>query len=232
MKNVLLVLALFFSSCGDNVTEGVADRDPIDNALADMDNGRWDEAIEILEDEIGGDEEPNLIYALLALAYAGKHGLDPLTYSIELTKTSDDGDEEGNAITNTFAALPEATDENIAGIKTAADFMALIPNDEKSLENVFLASMLYSAHFSLISKKFNTDGDAGLTAEELAGLSADEAAAIIESLLAASDILSGTDLEGGDTDKAAEQIDAIQDAIDDSEGATDQEKLQNFLSNQ
>ena len=106
IKYILLIIFVL-SSCGTNVGESTAEKDPIDEALVNMDNGKWGEAISILESELSTNSDLNLVYALLATAHAGKHGVDPISYSIKLGGSSEEGQ---NNITKTFAALPDATD--------------------------------------------------------------------------------------------------------------------------
>lgn len=228
-RHYILLLLIILSSCGTNVGESTAVKDPIDEALADMDNGKWDEAISILETELTTTTDLNLVYALLATAHAGKHGVDPINYSAKLGGTAEAGQ---NNITKTFSALPDATDENIIGIETAIEYINLIPEEERTLSNIFIAGMLYSVHVSLISKKFDEDGTGELSLEELANMTPEEAEAIIASLDAASDVFAGASVEGENSQKAAGKISAIQDEIAASPGASQTERLQNYLANQ
>lgn len=219
---------LFLAACGSNVGESTADKNSVDEALVLMEQRKWDEAISILENELSSTNELNLVNAVLASAYAGKYEVDHITYAAKLGESADEGQ---NNITKTFSALPEATDENIAGVEKAIAYINAIPDAEKTPENIFIASMLYSVHLSLISKKYDTDGGGGLTREELSAMTAEEAGAILESLSSASELLAANDVDGANFKKAAEKLGTIQEDIDNQPGS-ELEQVQGYLANE
>ena len=170
-----------------------------------------------------------LALSLLGQAYATSAGVDSVSYALALGESEDEGE---NAVTKTFDVLPDATDENIQKVETGLTHLGNITEADRRTEDVFKMSMYYSAHLSLITKKFDSDGLGGLTAEELADLSAEDAAAILASLANAENLLSASSVTGANEQKAAEKISAIQTDIDGQSGADDVEKLQSYLSSQ
>lgn len=227
LKILFALLAFVQLGCGDeNVGESTANKDPISAAIDALENNRPAEAISILDQELAASPSDPVVLSLLGSAHALSASVDPVVYAIAMGSTAEEGE---NNITKTFDALPDPTDENIASLETAYGYVAQIPEEDRINEDVFKLSMFYSAHLSLVTKKLNSDGVGGLSAEELANLSEEDALKILESLDAAADVLNGFTFDGAEQEKAAGKISDIQSDIDSSDGASQSEKLAAYL---
>ena len=254
MFRVLFVLSSLIAllACGGNVFKSVEKEDPDQDAIKAMEDQDPDKAIRILTDAlgsdieqiindssastlsqnlraaIGDDEDKARRLSLLSAAYAQKYGLDPLSVALKMAESSGGGD--GNGITALFPVLPEATAENIAGIDKALGILQAIPAERFTKADFYKQSILFSASMALRSKALDADGDGTISASEIISMTANDATTILSQLSGAAEAMGGADLNSESIAAVADQIDSLEAAIASQEGATQEEKLKNYLA--
>lgn len=229
-KFMLFVVLGAFTACGSNPYKSYEEKDPAEDATVALENNDANKAISILTDALEADPD-NVIYkSVLALAYAQRAGIDPLTIAQKMgTSSSSSSTSSGNGLTSLFSIMPDATDANIADVDVAVALLYSIPTAQRISADILKLAMFQVAAMTLRSKQLDTDGDGVLSTAELLQMTPESAVAILSQLAAAAGIYSGS-TSTSTTDKAAsEQISKIQTTIQDQPGATDQEKLQSYL---
>jgi hypothetical protein len=193
----------------------------------------------------------NKSVSLLSQAVAQLYGLDPLTVALKLaqskTSTSTEEDETtdttsgstsdassggANSITAIFPALPDPSEGNIAGFDKSAAILNSLNVNVLTAADLFKKALLLTATVSLRTKKLDTDGDGKISLLETTSLSASDATAILIGIASAAASVSGSSTGSGNGATAAANINALLSKIDAQEGATDEEKLRNYLANQ
>lgn len=241
IKILVLLPAILLTACGASIFYNVDNRDPAIDATVALEQGRSQDAIDILEDALLTDATNPTYLSLLGTAQAQLVGVDFLRIVLRMaandtTATTDSTDSSsgssttttdssGNDITFLFVVLPDATDENINGLDTAIATIESIADVDKISADQFKLTIFYTARLALRTKKFDADGDGLVSPAELLDLSDEDADAIIDSLLNAGDALEAA----GDAGASAEQIEELKNAIESSEGDTQAEKLRNYL---
>ncbi len=230
MKNFISSLVVIvIASCGANPYKTYEKKDPAEDATVALEDNDADKAISILTDALADDPDNNTFKSILALAYAQRAGIDPLTIAQRMGGNTSSASTSGNGLTSLFGIMPAATDAAIADVDTALVLLNSIPTDQRITADNLKFAMFQIAAMTLRSKQLDTDGDGVLSTEELLQMSTASAAAILSQLASAAGAYSGS-TSSSTTDKAAsEQISKIQTAIQGQPGATDQEKLQSYL---
>ena len=226
------------SSCGTSIFSLTEKKDPAEDATVLMEKDKTDEAIKILNRALAKDPENYQLISLLSSATAQKFGIDTINIALEMAKNASKTAESGtssaagsNGITALFAALPAATTERIDGIKEAIRIMETIPIGLRTESDNFKLTMMHTAVLGLVTKQFDKDGDGLVSPVEKLNITPEDAVTILSSLLSAQETMAlGTGANGASSSASLENISKIQDAINSSEGATDQEKLLNYLN--
>lgn len=233
MKNIILTLTIFgLVSCGANPFKTYEKKDPAEDATVALENNDADKAISILTKALEDEPDNNTYKSVLSLAYAQRAGIDPLTLAQKMggsDSATSSAAASGNGLTSLFGIMPEATDAHIADVDTAIALIISIPTPARITADTLKLAMFQIAAMTLRSKQLDINGDGILSVDELLNMSSTSATAILSQLAAAAGAYSGS-VSVSTTDKAAaEQITKIQTAIASQPGATDQEKLQNYL---
>jgi hypothetical protein len=220
------------NACGPNAFEAMEKKDPAEKATVALENGDAQKAIDILSDALADDPTNQQYISILSMAYAQRAGLDPLTLAQNMATSQSTGlASSSNGITSLFSIMPTATDAHIADVDQAVTLLISIPSaDRKSYDTLKLA-MFQTAAMTLRTKALDKNGDGELTADELLSMSTSSATSLLNQLASAAVAFSGATLPTGTTDaQAAAQITAIQSAISSQPGASDEEKLKNYLA--
>lgn len=234
---IIMLIPTMILACGKNFMSAMDKQDTDQEASRHMEDQRPDKAISILEEELADDPENYQLMSLLSAGYAQKYGVDLISFAQAMadkkktsssTGSSASSSSSGNGVTILFKVLPAATEENINGVKRALNLLLDIPGTERTTADNFKLALLQTSVLGLITKKYDTDGDGNISPAEIFSLKPDDALAIIQSLLAAQSLASGS-AETDNSKAAAGNIDDIKSQIDKQEGADDSEKLKNYL---
>ncbi len=227
----IILAATTVIACSSNTFSSLDAADPAEQAVVEMEKGKPQKAIDLLEKNLRDDPDNYQWISLLSAAYAQKFGIDTLSFAERLaTGTAFDG--SANAITAMYSILPDATDDNIAGITYANDLLLTIPEADRTEADHFKLALLSMAEMSIRTKKYDTNGDGVLSAEELLAMGSGDATAILGALLNSAEALAFANANGVNSEQAAEAITQIQSEIASQPGANDEEKLRNYLASQ
>ena len=222
----IILFSLWISSCGNSIFEAAEPtKDPAEEATRALEEGDYETAISVLTSALESEPTNYQYVSLLASAKAQKAGVDTMDFALEMASgnTSDSG------ITGLFSVVSDATADNLTALGEAVDLMDTIPSSDQTAADQFKTSMFYTSLMTMRTKALDTDGDGVLSAEELANnLNDSNASDIINSIVGAEDALANYTADDG-TGDAAGNVSAIKDAIDSQDGATDAEKLRNYL---
>jgi hypothetical protein len=133
-------------------------------------------------------------------------------------------------VTSLFSILPDATDSNINDVDEAVSLMLKIPAANRTTADVLKIAMFQTASLTLRTKKYDTNGDGIISVSELLGMTSGDAVTILTQIASAAAAFAGGDSTSTTDQAAAEQISAIQSAIGTCPGATQEDKLKNYLS--
>lgn len=202
----------------------------------------------IIEDKmnLGFSLTPQLV-SILASAHAQKYGVDPFDLALALASSSSDENEansnssgDENAMTKLFPVLPEATEENQAGLNQSLSILNSIGSSRFSNADFFKQALLLTANAAMVTKSLDKNGDGKIDINDAASLTIENAEALLDFLEQAAVAALGSaqaedsTIEGIESNaaKSAQSIDKIKEEICATEGSSDTEKIQNYLSNQ
>lgn len=186
--------------------------------------------------------------SLLSQAVALEFGIDPLTIALQLGTdsggttssgtangdTADDGSSntnQNNVISALFPVLPEATPANIEGFDKAQAILNSLPESLLTTADTFKKAILLTTGVSLRSKRLDTDGDGEISVSEAINLSVDDAQNLFNQLGSAAETIAGIDLGAeGSTAAATAAVTNILAEIQAQPGATDEERLRNYIA--
>jgi hypothetical protein len=188
---------------------------------------------------------PNLV-SILASAKAQLHGIDPFNIALQIadsatsttdssssTESSDTAAAGGtaNAVTSLFPVLPEASLENLHGLDVAMAILQSI-GTLKTVPDQYKEALFLTASVALVTKSLDTDGDGKISALESITLSDAAATILLNQIISAGAAAAAGGETSAETTPSAStaQIQALQSKIDAQEGATQEEKLRNFMA--
>lgn len=216
-------------SCGANPYKSYEKAEPAEDATVALENKDPQKAITILTKAIEKEPENWVYVSILALAYAERAGIAPLTLAQSMAKSSSSSS-TGNGVTSLFLIMPTATDEHIADVDKALELMISIPAASRTSADVLKIAMFQTSALTLRSKKYDLNGDGVISAEEALAMSGTDATAILSQLAsAAAAFASGSSTSTTDV-AAAAQITSIQTKIATCPGADQDAQLKNYLS--
>ena len=230
----LMLICWTLSGCGANFLASNEAKDPAEDAAIALERGDEDEAIKILEEALLDDSENPQFLSVLAAAYAQRAGIDPLSFAQGMA-AQESGDGSGDAqsqgsLVSLFGIMPVATEQGLLDIDKAITLLASIPADERSAGDPFKFAIYQTASMVLHMKILDTDGDGQLSLEEITNLSDNSASGLLSQLAGAAAILGGESADSATMAKAAENIGNYQTQIDAAPGATQEEKLRNYMA--
>lgn len=229
----LYIIALLVShlvSCGPNPFASYETKDPGEDATVALEDGNPNKAINILTDALKDDPENWQWVSILALAYAERAGINALTLAQKMASNSGSQTTSTNEVTSLFSLLPDATDANINDVDEAVALMLKIPALDRTTADVLKIAMFQTASLTLRTKKLDTNGDGIISVSELLGMTSGDALTILTQLSSAAAAFAGGDPSSSTDQAAAAQISTIQSAIGTCPGASQEDKLKNYLS--
>lgn len=231
-KILVLVLmswtASLTSSCGPNSYKSLEKKEPAEDATIALENNDAQKAIDILTSALSDDPTNQKYISILAMAYAQRAGVDPITLAMNMSNTS--ALAESNNVTSLFSVMPVATEDTIADVDKAVELLISIPTADRKTYDTLKLAMFQTAAMTLRAKILDTNGDGILSTEELLAMSSKSAIAMITQIAAAAGAFTGVDTSSATDKAAAEQITKIQAAIASEPGATDEAKLKSYLA--
>jgi hypothetical protein len=228
---ILMSLLLLTFGCGPNTLATLESDDPAEDATIALENNEPNKAINILTSALEDDPENWTYVSILALAYAERAGINALTLAQNMATNSENTQSSANEVTALFSILPDASDQNILDVDQAVSLMISIPSASRTTADVLKIAMFQTASLTLRTKKYDLNGDGVVSASELLAMSSGDAVAILSQLAGAASAFASGDSSSSTDQAAAEQIDAIQSAINSCSGTDQEEKLKNYLSN-
>lgn len=197
----------FCAACGQNQLKARAPASPYEEAQNKMENGDYLSARTLLEAIIEENPHNERAIALLAATYAAEVGIS----IIDLTEKglqSDSAADSGLA-----SIVPDATEVNLQIVKTAKDLIITIP-EENRVQDMSLGATIYVTVYGIMLITYLAQSDHIPTPEDLLE--------IISSLDQASELASANGIP-------ADQINAIQAAIESQSGETNEDKVSAYL---
>ncbi len=229
LASAALLTAL--SGCGVNVLSGTEKKDPADDAVILLEKGKPADAINLLEKALADDPGDATMLSVLSLAYAARAGLDPLGFATDMASDATTvGTSSQSGLVALFGVMPKATASNIADVDRAVQILTVDMTREQWLPgDTFKLAIFNTASMVLHLKVLDTNEDGTLSLEEITGLSDTSASGLLSQLTAAKAILAA-DPDNEALKKAAESVGKYQAQIDAAPGATEEEKLKNYLA--
>ncbi|MBC7659073.1 MAG: hypothetical protein H7249_05130 [Chitinophagaceae bacterium] len=222
---IILVSTLLFG-CQKNVFQPVDKAKPADQATAYMNDHQPDLAISTLNEAMKNDPNNFQLVSLMASAKAQKAGIDTFNLVVKLATSGVSG---SNGLTAMFSVLP-AVDANNRGLMLeVVNLLQSIPQNSRTNEDNFKATIFNAAFTALQAKFFDQNGDGQYTVDELKNLDDTSANAIINSLLDAQNsavLYQGAAANG----VAAGKVQDVVTQLEAQPGATNADKLRNYLA--
>lgn len=226
---IWLATALF--SCGDNVYKSQEKTEPAEDAVLELENGNPNKAIDILEAALVDDPGNPKYLSVLSYAYAARAGVEPLKLVSKMTTTASGEEASENELILLFGVVPEATEDTLADIDKAVSILVLdIAADDRLPGDTLKLAIFQTASLVMHLKAIDTDGDGELELEEIADFSDLSAASLLNQLASAQVLLASSDPDDQTSLQAAEALGKYQSQIDAMPGATNEEKLKNYLA--
>lgn len=245
MKSVFLLclLVLLMSACADtNFAESYTENTPEEEARIKLEEKDYDGAITAYEALIAENPTEYKYYPLLATAYAANAGVK----IIDMVQAQiDSGGSGGAGIFDTMGTFvpDDPTDAQMTSLNTAIDWLESMPTDHRSDAGLYeysaeasLSLTLYlAASSSMLLKRYqppevtNAEGEeepAEFTREDLEEMSDEEVDALLDNL----DTIAAQDSSTEANQAVEAQVEATLESIEAQEGATQKEKLINYLA--
>jgi hypothetical protein len=235
--STIIILTLLVTGCGDNLLKSAEEEEPAEDAVLELENNNPDKAIDILEAALANDPGNPKLLSILSYAYAARAGVEPLKLAANMTKTSSDStDGSDNADSGSdgqlsllFDVVPAATAAALSDIDRAVEILiSEIAAEDRLPGDILKLALFQTASFVMHMKAVDLDGDGEIEIDELAAFSTSSATGILNQLASAQSQLSGSDDETSQA--AASALTKYQSQIDAQPGATNEEKLKNYLA--
>jgi hypothetical protein len=234
MASTLVAIGMtVLTACGPNAFKQMEKQEPAQEATVALENDNAQKAIDILTDALKDDPGNQQYISILALAYAQRAGVDPLTLAQKMASDTANSDSSltlagGNSVTALFGVMPVATEATIADVDTAVALLLSLTT--RPSYDVLKLAMFQTASMTLRAKILDTNGDGILSPAELLTMTSTSAIAILSQLAGAADAFSGSSSSSTTDQAASARVSTIQAAIAAEQGATDEERLKNYLA--
>jgi hypothetical protein len=232
-----MVLAIASISCGnknsfdcDSPTAGVPcnPRTKDEDARIALDKGDMATAVAILRELVSNEPEVYSRYPLFSAALAGKSGFD----IFNVMNGSFGGDSSLLQSMGSFIPTPaskgSAFEASLADMKESVAVLNSIPislrasvDSGKFASSCILQLTLYQAAYSIMLMNKYSYSEIGFDPSKLSTMTAEDAAAILQSLLSAA--------SANPDSPAATSVNAAYESIQGQPGATDQEKISAYI---
>jgi hypothetical protein len=223
-------------ACSTNMYEATENTDPATTAAVQLEQKRPSAAIKTLESALAKDQGNPKYLSLLSAAYAQRAGVEPLSVAQAMASKN-----SGSSLTYTllstntslialFDVMPEATTDTVADIQNAVSILTSdLPRADWLPGDSFKFAIYQTASMVMGLKILDSDQDGKLSTAELLGISGGTGTSLISQLEAAAAIL-GASGESSAAVQVATILESQKSAIDAMDGATDEEKLRNYLA--
>lgn len=225
-------LCSFLTGCGGNLFSSTEAKDPAEDAAIALEKGDENKAISILEDALQGDPGNSRYLSILSSAYAQRAGVEPLTIAQGMaSKQSGEGDAQSQSgLVELFGIMPPATIRSLEDIDYSMSLLAQIDADARTNGDLFKIAIYQTCSMVMHMKILDTDGDGQLSLEEITNLSDLSAGGLLSQLAGAQAILASQGADSETMAKVAESLTQYQTQIDAAPGATQEEKLRNYMA--
>lgn len=225
----LLILSLGIQGCGNNIFKGTEQGDPAEDATIALEQDKPSQAIQDLESALADDPDNAKYLSILAAAYAQRAGVDPIIFARKMAELSMDSSTASGRLA-LFTILPVPTEEVLSDIDKAISILGEL-GTERFLPGDSLKLGLYqSASFLLRTKVLDKNLDGTISPAEAMEMSSASAATILNQLTRAAGTLTNQATTDTTASQAATALQQYQTEIDAQPGATQDEKLRNFLA--
>ena len=186
----------------------------------------------IAADSIDG--VPNLV-SLLASAQAQKFSVDPLAMVLRLAKSQtstalvDVTSVSLGAFTQLYPILPKATASTIKGLQAAVFILQSLGSVYLSKADHLKLGLFLTASLVLELKLIDANEDGTISIEEALNLSEESATTFVTTLEAAVSSILLADLSTSKASAASAKIAMLQTTLENQDGTSNAEKLQNFF---
>ncbi|MEY3901207.1 MAG: hypothetical protein RL189_513 [Pseudomonadota bacterium] len=213
------------AACGSgNVFSKAVKRSDSDKAQAALESGDLDTAISTLESYLKNNPDDAAARSMLANAYLKKSGVDLLKIGTSISSGSQD-QSSWSAISG---ALPAGTEENIANVQAAVQALSNIPAEQRTDEQNYQLAIAQTTLAVTVAKKAAGDTGGQLTNEKIDQMSDSDALTIYNALKGSADATNSM----SNPDSGLSKVGSISSGIDNQSGATEAERLRNYLKTQ
>jgi tetratricopeptide (TPR) repeat protein len=213
------------AACGNgNIFSNAVKRSDSDKAKAALESGDLDTAISTLESYLKNNPNDAAARSMLANAYLKKSGVDLLKIGTSISG----GSQNQSSWSTISGALPAGTDENIANVQAAVQALSNIPADQRTDEQNYQLAIAQTTLAVTVAKKAAGDTGGQLTTEKIDQMSDSDALTIYNALKGSADATNSM----SNPDSGLSQVGSITSGIDNQSGATEAERLRNYLKTQ
>lgn len=223
------IWAVLTSGCGSNVFASSDPGDPAEDALIAMENDNPDRAISILEYALATDAGSALYLSLLSAAYAQRAGIEPIQFARDMA-TIGGSTSTSSGLLAAFSILPPATINALNDIDHAVTILTDLGAERFLSGDPLKLGVYQSAAFLLHSKALDRNLDGVISPEEAANLNDTSASGLLQQMKAAQATLASQANSNPSAGKAATALENFESNIDAQTGATQEERLRNYLA--
>jgi hypothetical protein len=204
---------------GANAFERLEKKDEKDKGKNALQNGDYDTAIEELKKHLADNPNDTQAKAMLATAQMRKVGINEIQLASKLSSGSGDWK-------SIVSAMPQGNEQNVEGLKEAVSALSSIPANERSAEQSFQLALAQASLAVTLTKKA-AGSDSNLSDAKVDAMSDAQVLEVYDSL---QDTQTTVSSQSALKDNAgAQKIAGLADKIDKEQGATDAQKVRNFL---
>lgn len=221
-------ICLGLASCGQSIFSALEEPTPIEQIMLHLENDKPEDALTLIDKELEKTPGDEKLISIKSAAIAQRYGVDTMSLALEVINQQTEGTTgDQNALTTLLGVLPPVTTNAIAGIEQAVSLLDGLSAPTSS--DSFKLTMLNMALLSMRLKLIDGDGTGTFTQEELQNLTAEDAAAILNSLGGAINAATVASELGVSSEVAAQAIEDIQAQIDAEPGEDQDAKLRSYL---
>jgi hypothetical protein len=231
------LLTTILVACGSNVYQATEDSDPATSAATLLEQKRPSAAIKLLESALSKKEGHPPYLSLLSAAYAQRAGIEPLSVAQAMAAKNSSSSlafalqSSTTSLIELFDVMPEATTDSVADIQKAVTILTSdLPRSDWLSGDSFKFAIYQTASMVMSLKILDTNHDGKLSTLELLGLSSSGSGGSLISQLSTAASVLGEDSGSSAATQVASILESQRSAIDAMEGATDDEKLKNYLA--
>lgn len=226
----LLTSLTLATGCGQSIFASLDEMTVEEQIIAHLEADEPDKALSLIDKELEKAPDDSKLKSIKSAAIAQKYGVDTMSLALAVIEQQSSGTaNDQSALSTLLTVLPPVDDVAIAGVQQAVDLLNSIGIEHRLNSDNFKLTMLNMALLSMRLKLIDGDGTGTFTADELQNLTPEQATAILDTLGGAVNAADAAAQAGVSTEVATKAIQDVKDQIDAQPGATQDEKLRNFL---